>query len=136
MHLRCLALFHDLQAPSGKLTDDMIFEVSRHISDKQTIKKLGLKLRLEMSQIENCINSYGPDHTNMAHEVLNAWLKNQENREKALVVLWGALLDANLAKVAHDVLKPKVPQADLRVTTDSDSYHSCFSSLSWSKFAN
>ena len=90
-----------------KLTDIDSLNVSRRITDKFTIMRLGLHLELERYTLEAILYDNKHSIREAAYRMISEWLKTQEDRSKAHNKLLTVLKhpDVNLHHIAHEVFR-------------------------------
>ena len=82
----------------------MLFEVSERLDDKNDIRRLGIRLKVEAFVINAALDNDANSLTDAAHKILRHWFKRQNDRKSAYHVLAQALRDAELNMIAHDAL--------------------------------
>ena len=85
------------------LTDEHIVDLSKRITCESELVNLGVKvLKLPKFIIRAAIYNK-KEIQDAAHEVLNTWLKKQENREEAFNNLQSALLENEMNQLAAEL---------------------------------
>ena len=98
--------YHSLQVNSRAITDDVLELLSRRLS-KNDMKRLSSKLNISPQDVNTSYDQHSTDHaavTAAKYDLLNDWLKRQNSRTEAYVLMGEALIGAGLRLISTEVL--------------------------------
>ena len=81
--------------------------MSRRLTDKPDIRKLGYQLEIDDDTMEDCFNKNRTDHPAAAHDILREWRKTQQEDDSAYINLCQALTQVKLKRIASQILDYK-----------------------------
>ena len=87
------------------LTDSMLWSLAKEITNSSDIRTLGLKLKVDNSQITTFLTNHPNDINGAAFDVLRQWRDNQDNATVAYGKICEALKDAKQIFLISKVLQ-------------------------------
>lgn len=87
------------------LLDKHLFDLSEWISEETELVELGLRLEVPRRKINSCVNNNSNDIQLATENVLQYWLKGQENRCEAYENLQMALRECKRNDMADELRK-------------------------------
>ena len=87
------------------LTNDHIGEISKRLTNKNNLRDIAYKLKVESYVVHEALNDNRDSMRNAAEEVLHKWLLKQNNLKEAYQKMYTALKEAEMNLIIGEVLE-------------------------------